>query len=61
MHDTISFGPLDGSSKELKADQMSFLLKKHGLNESKRPYQGILGLAPHSENVGPLVVEEMYK
>ena len=59
MQDTISFGPVDkiDSQNELKIDNMKFLLKYHKLTDSRRPYQGILGLAPRDDGSGPLVVE----
>ena len=35
-------------------------MKYDNASEFRRPFQGILGLAPRDEGAGPLVVEEMY-
>ena len=58
VEDTISMG-FDSAGDEIKADEFPFLLnyvsRYDGLN------QGILGLSPHDDSSGPLLVEHMYK
>ena len=58
VKDTISMG-FDAAGDEVKADDFHFFIDymKNGNTKS----QGILGLSPHDDSSGPLLVEQMYQ
>ena len=58
VEDTISMG-YDSAGDEIKADEFPFLLNY--VQNGNSFGQGILGLSPHDDSSGPLLVEHMYK
>ena len=49
----------DEAGDEIKADDFSFFVDY--MNSGNTKDQGILGLSPHDDSAGPLLVETMYK
>lgn len=59
MRDTVTLG--SSPDDEVKVDDFPFLLEYSSTSHFRRTkMDGILGLAPHDESAGPLLVDHLY-